>query len=250
MKEFPHKLSASGWDLANPKKYPLTGFSGTNDSQHVLPISVTQLGLASQTHTNALVLCRLMRPENSVVSLAEMGLRGICKSRELLGLITKMDPEVRVVLDVGALVLDMTNEQFAHEWLKITEGRDDIQAIVFCSSNDDLDRCVVFLDEAHTRGIDLRMPSNYRAAVSLGANLTKDRLIQACMRMRKLGVGQSVVFCMPEEIETKVRAMATNTNGRPMSVEDVLEWAIRGTWADLRRSMPLWLKQGKSFARL
>ena len=69
------------------------------------------------------------------------------------------------------------------------------------------------------------------------------------MRMRKLGVGQSVVFCVPEEIETKVRAMTANTKGRSMSVEDILEWAIRGTWDDLRRSMPLWLTQGKNFAR-
>ena len=199
MKEFPHKLSASGWDLASPGKYPLTGFSGTNDSKHVLPTSITQLELPSQKHTNALVLDHLMRPENSAVSLDELGLSGICKSRELLGVITKMDPEVRVVLDVGALVLDMTNEEFARKWLRSTEGRDDIQAVVFCSSEDDvcvldrrwqkelltvspfagqLDRCVVFLDEAHTRGIDLRLPSNYRAAVHLGANLTKDRLIQ------------------------------------------------------------------------
>lgn len=68
------------------------------------------------------------------------------------------------------------------------------------------------------------------------------------MRMRKLGVGQSVVFCVPEEIETKVRAMTANDSGQSMSVQDVLEWAIQGTWADLHRSMPLWLAQGKTFA--
>ncbi|KAF9769941.1 hypothetical protein IL306_012560, partial [Fusarium sp. DS 682] len=43
---------------------------------------------------------------------------------------------------------------------------------------DQLDQCLVFLDEAHTRGTDLRLPANYRAAVTLGANLTKDRLVQ------------------------------------------------------------------------
>ncbi len=29
MKEFPHKLSASGWDLGAIKSHPTTGFSGT-----------------------------------------------------------------------------------------------------------------------------------------------------------------------------------------------------------------------------
>jgi hypothetical protein len=199
MKEFPNKLSTSGWDLAN---HDLTGFSGTNDPQHVLPASVTQLELPGQKHTNAMVLGHLMRPENSVVSLSERGIGGICKSQDLLSLITNMTPEARVVLDVGTLVLDMTNEQFALEWLRVTQDHYDIQAVVFCNSYDDvcvldrrgrvellttspfagqLDQCVVFLDEAHTRGIDLRLPSNYRAAVTLGANLTKDRLIQGML---------------------------------------------------------------------
>lgn len=33
-------------------------------------------------------------------------------------------------------------------------------------------------DEAHTQGTDLKMPSNYRAIVTLGPDLTKDRLAQ------------------------------------------------------------------------
>lgn len=138
MKEFPHKLSGSGWDIGRPKNHPLTGFSGTNDSQHDLPVSVTQLQLPSQKPTNALVLRHLTRPENSVASLSEMGLDGICKSSDLLDLITNMNPEVRVVLDVGALVLDMNNEQFARQWLCVTEGRDNVHAVVFCNSNDDI----------------------------------------------------------------------------------------------------------------
>ena len=69
------------------------------------------------------------------------------------------------------------------------------------------------------------------------------------MRMRKLGIGQSVAFCVPEEIETKIREMTGNLQERPISVPDVLTWAIRGTWVDLRRSMPLWFTQGQTFAR-
>ena len=41
-----------------------------------------------------------------------------------------------------------------------------------------LDLCLVFLDEAHTRGTDSKLPENFRAVVTLGANLTKDRLVQ------------------------------------------------------------------------
>lgn len=203
MKEFPLKLSSSGWDIGRPKAFPLTGFSGTDDLQHILPVSVTQLELDRQRHTNALVLGHLMRPENSVVSLADQGLGGICKSKDFLEFILSMNPGVRVVLDVGAQVLDMTNQGFAHAWLlSASKDREDIQGAVFCNANDSicvidrrghvellktspfakqLSTCVVFLDEAHTRGIDLQLPETYRAAVTLGLNLTKDRLVQGTL---------------------------------------------------------------------
>lgn len=69
MKEFPHKLSASGWDIGNCKVLPTTGFSGTNDSREVLPLFVEQIDLPAQKHTNALVLDYLLRDENSVAEI-------------------------------------------------------------------------------------------------------------------------------------------------------------------------------------
>ncbi|KFY93952.1 hypothetical protein V500_03463 [Pseudogymnoascus sp. VKM F-4518 (FW-2643)] len=45
MKEFPNKLSSSGWDIAREKVHPTTGFSGTNDSRYTLPLSIAQRDL-------------------------------------------------------------------------------------------------------------------------------------------------------------------------------------------------------------
>jgi hypothetical protein len=131
-----------------------------------------------------------------------------------------------------------------------------------------LQACSVFLDEAHTRGIDLKLPVNYRAAVTLGPHITKDKLVQgkigkkvlssedpelitfiACMRMRKLGRGQSVVFCIPDEIKRKILALGGKGNEAKIDVSDVLIWAVSETWADIRRSMPLWAVQGTRFER-
>lgn len=64
------------------------------------------------------------------------------------------------------------------------------------------------------------------------------------MRMRKLGQGQSVVFCVPKEIETKILESAVKQDGTIISVADILIWAISETCADLRRSMSLWAVQG------
>ena len=69
----------------------------------------------------------------------------------------------------------------------------------------------------------------------------------ACMRMRKLGKGQSVVFCVPEEIKTKILQHTSKRDDATIEVADVLSWAIFETCADLRRSMPLWGAQGRRF---
>lgn len=141
-----------------------------------------------------------------------------------------------------------------------------------------MDACIIFLNEAHTRGANLHLPDTYRAAVTLGANLTKDRVVQgeslaaiclsmsilrivpAGMRMRKLGKGQSVLFCVPEEIQIRIRECCRQSGHRTsqlqggcdsddITVLDVLLWSINETHQDLRKSMPLWASQGQRYER-
>ncbi|KAJ8607127.1 hypothetical protein MRB53_040480 [Persea americana] len=45
MREFPHKLSVSGWDIGKSKKLATTGFSGTIDSRFLLPLDTAYLNL-------------------------------------------------------------------------------------------------------------------------------------------------------------------------------------------------------------
>lgn len=196
MKEFPSKLSASGWDIGRIKNYPTSGFSGTNDSRDTLPLSVEQLDLPEQKHTNALVLGYLLQAENSVavVHSSETDITDVCS---VLKMVTNMVPTTQVILDVGAQILE-SNQEVAEQWLKLLpENR--CQAIVFIDDGDELvvldrkgkvepllispfakqiENCHIYLDESHTRGIDIRLPQYYRAAVTLGANLTKDKLVQ------------------------------------------------------------------------
>ncbi|KAK1255540.1 hypothetical protein MKX08_009535 [Trichoderma sp. CBMAI-0020] len=269
MKEFPEKLSASGWDIGQQKIHPTTGFSGTNDSRDLLPLEIQQLDLDDQLHTNALVLERLLQPENSVVLMPRVK-EEAPSSNAFLKFAQSLELPVHVILDVGAQIIELTNIQVAQEWLKIVPVEKEKEAVVFFDDADELcaidrkgyveklqtspyscrlDLCLVYLDEAHTRGTDLKLPTGYRAAVTLGPNLTKDRLVQACMRMRKLGQGQSVVFCIPEEIQTKICSATGLSDSNKISVMNVLHWAISETYADTRRNMPLWAVQGQRFER-
>jgi hypothetical protein len=197
MKEFPHKLSTSGWDVGATKPFPTTGFSGTIDSRKLLPLSVSHVDLQEQKHTNALVLENLLDNRNSVALMPPREKTSSSDAQLLLAMVTEM--EIQVILDVGAQILELSNRDIAKEWLEMTSEIKEKQAVVFFNDDDELsvldrkgnieplqtssfakqlDLCLVFLDEAHTRGTDLKLPEYYRAAVTLGPNLTKDRLVQ------------------------------------------------------------------------
>jgi hypothetical protein len=199
MKEFPHKLSASGWDIGQIKTLPTIGFSGTIDSRNVLPLSVSHLDLKEQKHTNALVLEYLLQPENSVALMPSRGKDFSSDAELLMAMVIDMKPAVQVILDVGAQILELSNSMVASKWLEMSPDLEKTQAAVFFDDSDELcvlnrrgvvepwqtspfakqlDVCLVFLDEAHTRGTDLKLPMHYRAAVTLGPGLTKDKLVQ------------------------------------------------------------------------
>ncbi|SLM38890.1 hypothetical protein LPUS_09266 [Lasallia pustulata] len=194
MKEFPHKLSALGWDIARAKLHPTTGFSGTNNSRYILPLSISQCNLPPQLHTNAAVLGYLLGPENSFRHATQESGRESLNAELLLRIVIRSEPPVRVILDVGAQVLEWKNEEVACTWLSWVLASE-AQAVEFFDDRNDLsvldrdtiteslmvspfakqiDQYLVYLDEAHTRGTDLKLPMNYRAAITLGPDLTND----------------------------------------------------------------------------
>jgi hypothetical protein len=112
-------------------------------------------------------------------------------------LLVKQEPEIRVLLDVGAQMLEMQNPELAKYWLSIAAPA--LEAVVYFNDSDQLmvmtrdgstellvsssfaDRledCAIYLDDVHTRGTDLKLPHNTRAAITLGPGVTKDRLVQ------------------------------------------------------------------------
>ncbi|KAI9376640.1 hypothetical protein BJX61DRAFT_530656 [Aspergillus egyptiacus] len=264
-KEFPFKLSTSAWDIPSKPDQPLTtGFSGTNDNRYLLPISMPQRDLPDLLHTNAMVISQLLRDENKQCVLAEDEIGHQLSVMGLLELVSSQEPPIQVIIDVGAQILEATNQEVAEWWLSITP-RNRAAAAIFHNENDEamvLDRegyterllassfrermhlCIVFLDQCHSRGVDLRLPRNYRAAVTLGPRLTKDRLVQACHRMRELGNGQSVTFFVPPAVKHNI----SKADGHLTSY-NVVQWALEQTCKYLERLQPLWAWQGLQHQR-
>ena len=248
-KQFPKRLAASAWDLAE-KNHLVTGFSGTNDNRDLLPTSIEQLDPLEQLGTNAKVLSYLLQPENDyyVVLYGEGHSIG---SHDILQRLVSQKPPVRVLLDVGAQMLDMQTTEIVSTWLSLSE---DIEAIVFFDDQDKLvimsqdgviesfkssqfsqklDVCAVYLDDTHTRGTDLNLPKNFRAAVTLGPHLNKDRLVQ----------GRPLQHCYLLYTETKffVPRLYENEKIRPWPVARLLcSTRSRSGYPDIGWIRPRW----------
>ena len=197
-KQFDEKLSTSGWDIPSRSGADnlTTGFSGTNDNRFLLPMTISQQDLPELQHTSGKVLDYVARPENLKYYYARDGKGQQMSAEHLLRFITNIEPNIRVLIDVGAQVLDKSNEDVVKDWMQLVPNVDagvyfdvednimvlprDLEAerLATSSFQSRMDRCVVYLDEVHTRGTDLKLPNDARAAVTLGPRLTKDKLVQ------------------------------------------------------------------------
>ncbi|KAH9061808.1 hypothetical protein EDB83DRAFT_2506594 [Lactarius deliciosus] len=278
-KEFPSKLSTT-------KSNVTTGFSGTNDNRYLLPTSITQEDPVSQLSTNALVLQYLLQPENNHYECTE-GVDGERESAEaFLRRLVRQEPEIRVLLDVGAQMLELHNEELARHWLSL---KPHVSAAIFFDESDhltvltqdgtveplisspfnrQLDKCIVYLDDAHTRGTDLKLPEGHalqsrsgRRSLKIGYCKEISRPDVGCMRMRQLGKGQSVMFFAPGEVDRRIRSLIPKgqepdfkhfvglsprgqESGNGVRVIDILRWAMHETCWDIGHHLPHWAQQG------
>ena len=62
------------------------------------------------------------------------------------------------------------------------------------------DKTFAIFDEARSRGADLNLDTNTLAVLTIGPGMTKDKLMQAAGRLRKLGRNQRIVLMVTNEI--------------------------------------------------
>ncbi|KAI9150138.1 hypothetical protein HJFPF1_09893 [Paramyrothecium foliicola] len=281
-KQFNTKIQSNGWDIplfpleeatgsSNQKYKPLTtGFSGTNDNRTMLPLTVKQEDLSSLSHTSAEVLTYLLQPRNRECVLPQ-DIRGnggseIISETDLLYALKRR--KIRILLDAGAQILEMSNLDLVKQWLKIDETA--LGALYFDESNkpwivstkthnktpllaspfaDDLSQCLVYLDEAHTRGTDLKLPADARGALTLRLGQTKDHTVQAAMRLRQLGTTQSVSFIIPTEVHCSIVELRNITMQSHIDSADVVAWLLNNTCDGIEQLQPLYYSQGIDFCR-
>ncbi|KAJ4247759.1 hypothetical protein NW762_012967 [Fusarium torreyae] len=280
-KQFEVKLQSNGWDIPlaplgnasqdekNLNEKPLsTGFSGTNDNRTMLPLNIEQQDLPSLQHTSAEVLTYLLHPRNRHCILPQhvkTSQPGRASEMDLLYCLKRM--QIRVLVDAGAQILEMGNLALVEQWLKIDPSA--LAGLFFDTDNkpwiltkegrttpllaspfvDDLSRCLVYLDEAHTRGTDLRLPPDARGALTLRLGQTKDHTVQAAMRLRQLGTTQAISFFIPPEVHQSIADLQLKTMHEPIDSADVIQWLLDNTCDQIEQLQPLYYSQGMDYCR-
>ncbi|PNP48136.1 hypothetical protein TGAMA5MH_00793 [Trichoderma gamsii] len=275
-RQFAIKLQASAWDIpqaTEPTKTlsaRTTGFSGTNDNRYLLPMTIQQEDLSDLLQTNAEVLSYLLQPRNRGYAVLVDRNRRRLSEKDMLKELSKRD--IRVLIDAGAYILEMGNRDLARLWLEVDKKKVDA-AVYFRADNsawvtfkdpakrdapllatrlaNDLKDCVVYFDEAHTRGVDLKLPEDARAALTLALKQTKDTTMQAAMRLRLLRTTQCVTFFAPPEVNMSIRDIC----GQRFPIEHYIEsphvifWLLEQTCRANEDLHPLFRAQGIDFCR-
>ena len=271
-REFPEKLLSNAWVLVpGSRQKPITGFSGTNDTKLLLPNSISQQDLTGLQHTNAHV-CRLVlsTPDNMYRVLPAQ-----CTGTDLLGGLLQANRDetignvqINTLIDAGAVILDLTNSEVAEAWLSV---RTDKQAVVYFDKDQllvmrrqsncpvkleispyasDLGDCLVYLDHSHTRGTDLPITMGTQAAVTLGKGLQRDELVQACMRMRRLGAGHTLSFWAPPEVDRSIKQQCGLEDNSPVQHLHILQWCFLNTVDATKSGFYAWATQGLAFLHM
>jgi len=288
-KQFSTKLQASGWDLpsfprivsrkSTAADVGTTGFSGTNDNKMMLPLTIKQNDLPSLRQTSAEVLTYLLQDRNREYFLAAERGKRLCEEDFLKKLTEK---NIRILIDAGACILEMGNMDLARKWLTIdTQARG---AVFFGSDNrawvlfrglktevpllatafaDNLEDCLIYFDEAHTRGIDLKLPQTACGALTLAIGQTKDHTVQgrhmiqnirykltfflAAMRLRQLATTQSVAFfAFPETHQSILDVCKLNEKDK-INSSHVVHWLLEQTCRATEQLQGLYISQGADF---
>ncbi|TDZ35090.1 hypothetical protein C8035_v009994 [Colletotrichum spinosum] len=281
-KQFRVKLQSNGWDIplfsvggsgtsssqAGAQDAPTaltTGFSGTNDNRTMLPLTIKQEDLPGLSHTNAEVLTYLLGQKSRGCDKIVGPYGGRASETDFLKELKRQ--KLRILIDAGAQILEMSNFTLVKNWLLIDDTA--LAALYFDEQNrpyiyqrtgrqtpllaspfaDDLTDCLVYLDEAHTRGTDLKLPPTARGALTLGLCQTKDHTVQAAMRLRQLGTTQSVTFFAPPEVYQSILDLRCKPPGSKLDSHDVICWLLDNTCDGIEQLQPLYYAQGVDFCR-
>ena len=260
--QFPRRLVANSWHLADNARNNVIGFSGTNDNKILLPLQVTQSAqdIPQLEATNGKMLATFL--SKSTVTCLEQE-----KDIAEAVLSVAVSSKCSALIDVGALMAGLSNKEVAERVciLLKTAGSKLKGAVFFDNSKNawsfrsDTGRvwhldsspvqeqeAFVYFDESRCRGADMKLSPDAVAALTIGPGICKDKLMQAAFRMRQLTRDQSLNLLIPVEVRTKVVSF-TSCSSETLRPKHILDWVLMNTVEWTTGSLAEWAHQGSYF---
>ena len=231
------KLSASGVDLGGDAVFGTRlGFSGTPSD--LLPPSLAPCHY--EFGSEAKMIRVLSTPDFVKTTCYDRTL----SVKELLHNVANHKDKFAALIDTGALITGMSNEEVARFLLKV--GLKHLEACVFLDANDQKmvvtrdeateplplessgirkENRFTFYDQVHTTGIDVKQPLDAVAAVTIGKDMTLRDYSQGCWRMRGIGVGQTIHAFLIKEVYNLVRKVSNTKHVR----NDLVAWLLKNS---------------------
>jgi len=227
------KMSASGQELGAPVLFhSRIGFSGT--PSELLPTDLKPC--VFEPGSEGRIVAVLSDPGMTSVEVAkDWTVESVLKS------LATADPPLHALIDVGAVITGLTNEQVARGLLQ--HGLDHCEGCVFLDDDDrqmilfrgdtppvplatvglPRHRRFTFYDQVHTTGIDIKQSLNARAAITVSKDTSLRDYAQGAWRMRGIAAGQTLHLVLIEE----VKHLIIKAVGEGSSVQaDTVAWLL------------------------
>eukprot|EP00854_Cymbomonas_tetramitiformis_P003795 gene3795-4746_t len=229
------RLGASGEELGDSAVFGVRlAYTGTPNN--LLPKAMG--GCHYEEMTDGRMLDTLSSREHVILERVTGGWDPL----SLLRRIAAHDPPFCALIDPGALIVGLSNQEVAQALLDARVAGSRLHGVVFLGEGDRrlillVDGRVVpleeagvaphlrftFFDQLHTVGMDIPQPLTGRAAVLIGKDMRLRDYTQACWRMRGIGVGQVIHTVVVDEVARLVERVAQTDN----QAADVLAWLTR-----------------------
>jgi len=210
------KISASGHELGSTLLFSKRiGFSGT--PSNLLP---NDLGECLYEPGSDGKIMHVLSSEE-VVTVER---KSDWTAKSLLRDVALSTPPIHALIDTGALITGMDNEQVAHYLLEYLPASR-FEGVVYLDRSDrkmflqrssgkslllsqcgvDPSRRFTFYDQVHTTGMDIKQTPDAVAVVTVGKDMTFRDYAQGSFRMREIGNGQKIQLYLIPEVEQLIK---------------------------------------------
>ena len=243
-KFFKKKLTGNSHDISG--EGATKGFSGTDDRNDTMPESIISKRLPDQFGTNGKMLHIMSRSVNKTYRVIQIN-----SIKEFLGKVCEYANNSHnrcyLLIDSGAMITEMANltaakillEGFTSFFKGVGYFCDETNIVKVLLRNGEqipLSTCpldkselFIYLDEVHTRGTDLKFPLTAKGIVTVGKNISKDKFMQAVMRLRQLDFKQSVEIWGNRDISNEIANVNDLKNLNELNSSHVIVWVTYNT---------------------